>query len=161
MIKLAIKAGAGFVVISLGIFAYLLFTGPNMRTQITIKPFQAQMPAMPKGSVPVIDAYPAIPLKENNPLDANSENIARGKVYYGYYCTFCHGQSGAGDGPVGYSYIPAPSDLRTDKVKSYSDGELLQKSLTGIGHEPVLNYVIPAEHRWYIELYVRDLGKQN
>ena len=76
------------------------------------------------------------------------------------YCVFCHGETGAGDGPVGYSYIPVPSDLRTAKVKSFSEGELLRAMLMGTGHELVLKKVILAEYRWHLELYTRSLGSQ-
>jgi len=158
-----LKAGIAVAVIVAGIFAYLLFTGPRMRDQILIKPFQAQMPSMPAGTLPVVDTISPVPDEKQaklltNPLDKTPENYARGEVYYGYYCVFCHGNKGAGDGPVGYSYVPAPADLRTSKVQAMSEGQLLRSSLTGIGHDPVLKKVVPPEHRWYIELYVRSLG---
>jgi hypothetical protein len=163
MNKFIIKLAVLTCVIAMGIFASLLFTGPRMWTQPNIRPFQARMPAIPKGAVPVVDAYEPIPSEQQalqlaNPLQKTSENYARGKVYYGYYCAFCHGQTGAGDGPVGYSYVPVPSDLRTKKVKSLSEGELLRAMFVGVGHEPVLKKVIPAEYRWYLELYTRSLG---
>jgi cytochrome c1 len=68
--------------------------------------------------------------------DVHSENYARGKIYYGYYCSFCHGDKGDGFGPVGYSYNPVPADLHTAKIQSMSDGELLYAMLTGTGHAP-------------------------
>jgi hypothetical protein len=161
--KFLLKAGAALAVVAFGIFAYLLFTGPRMRTQINIRPFQAQMPAIPEGTVPVVDTIEPIPNEQQanlltNPLAKTPENYARGKVYYGYYCVFCHGESGAGDGPVGYSYVPVPTDLRTSRVQSLSQGQLLRAMLAGTGHEPVLNRVVAPEHRWYLELYVRSLG---
>jgi len=82
---------------------------------------------------------------------------ARGRIYYDYYCVFCHGTDGRGNGPVGQSYMPKPSDLTDPSVQRQSDGELLRKSLTGTGHEPVLARVIPPEHRWYLVSYVRSL----
>jgi hypothetical protein len=160
--KFILKTGIALAVIAFGVFSYLLFTGPRMRTQINIRPFQAQMPVIPKGAVPVVDAFEALPdSNQANPLAKTPENYARGKVYYGYYCVFCHGESGAGDGPVGYSYVPVPTDLRTKKVKSLSDGQLLRAMLAGVGHEPVLERVVPSEHRWYLELYVRSLGSES
>ena len=64
-----------------------------------------------------------------------------------------------GNGPVGESYFPAPADLRTGKVSHYSDGRLLRAMLTGIGHEPVLERVVPPRHRWCLVLYVRSLAQ--
>lgn len=158
MNKFLLKTGILAAVIAFGVFAYLLFTGPRMKTQVNIRPFQAQMPPISNDAVPVVDAYPTIAADQNNPLPVTDENIARGKVYYGYYCVFCHGESGKGDGPVGYSYVPVPADLRTAKVQSLSDGKLLRAMLTGTGHEPVLVRVVPQEHRWYLSLYVRSLA---
>jgi hypothetical protein len=164
MNKFIIKLAVLTCVLALAVFAYLLFTGPRMWTQPNIRPFQARMPVIPKGSVPVVEGYEPIPTEQQakslkNPLPKTPENYARGKVYYGYYCAFCHGQTGAGDGPVGYSYVPAPSDLRTKKVKSLSEGELVRAMLIGTGHEPVLQKVIPGEYCWYIELYARSFGE--
>jgi mono/diheme cytochrome c family protein len=107
--------------------------------------------------------FKPVPSKEEaqkltNPLDANEQNIAKGKIYYGYYCAFCHGQNGDGFGPVGFSYNPVPSDLRTAKVKSMNDGQLLYSMLTGTGHAPVLERTIPSECWWYLVLYVRQIG---
>ncbi len=140
---------------------YLLFVGPRMRTQPNIRSFQARMPLTPPGVVPVRDPVPRLPsLLEvknlKNPLKPTKENIARGKVYYTYYCSFCHGDTGRGDGPVGQSYTPKPTDLNSPEIKSYSDGRLLHAILAGPGHEPVLHRVILPDHRWYLVLYTRQ-----
>ena len=94
-------------------------------------------------------------------------NIARGKVYYQYYCIFCHAANGDGNATVGQSLVPVPGDLRSPKVQAYSDGELLRAMLTGPGHKPfapyagstpVLEYTVLPEHRWYMVLFVRSLS---
>ena len=85
-------------------------------------------------------------------------DYARGKVYYDSYCVFCHNANGDGQGPVGQSFVPFPADLRTARVRAYSDGQLLRAMLTGPGHEPVLAYTVHPEHRWYLVLYVRSLA---
>ena len=142
--------------------AYLLFTGPRMYAQPNIRQFQAEMPITPPDTIPVNNVFEPLPAKEQaqklaNPLTKTPENIAKGKVYYGYYCVFCHGDKGDGFGPVGYSYVPAPSDLRTAKVRSMSDGEILYAMLTGTGHAPMLQRIIPSEYWWYLVLYVRQI----
>lgn len=142
---------------------YLLFTGPHMYIQPNYRPFQAVMPVTPPGTVPVKDVIEPIPSKEQaqkliNPVANTRENIDKGKVYYGYYCVFCHGDKGDGFGPVGFSYVPVPSDLRTQKIRSMTDGEILNSMLTGTGHAPMLQRIIPSEYRWYLVLYVRQLG---
>ena len=140
---------------------YLLFTGPRMRQQPYIRAYQAQLPPVPAGIVPVED-WPPQPATQPaaNPLAASPENLRRGKVYYEYYCQCCHGLGGAGDGPVGQSYLPVPADLRSSRVQSYDDAQLLRFMLEGAGHWPVLERVVPPEHRRYLVLHVRQLGQQ-
>ena len=149
-------------VLVVGAAFYLLFTGPRMLVQAHIQAFQAPMPPPPRGvlaaesPIPLPSAQEAVGL--TNPLASNMTNLERGKVYYGYYCLACHGADGAGDGPVGQSYVPRPKDLRTARVRAFSDGELLRAMLTGTGHEPVLERVVAPEHRWYLELHVRSFA---
>jgi cytochrome c5 len=157
---------AFIILTSGGIIIYLLFTGPRMRVQPNIRSFQMITPVMSANSVPVKATIEPLPAKEDaqkmaNPLDANTENIAKGKIYYGYYCGFCHGEKGDGLGPVGHSYNPVPADLRIAKVQSQSDGQLLLSMLTGIGHFPVLHRVVLPQYRWYIVLYVRQFSSQS
>jgi mono/diheme cytochrome c family protein len=118
------------------------------------------MPATPAGVVPV-DLESPLPTADDasrlrNPLPATKENIARGKVYYNYYCVFCHGEQGDGAGPVGEAYVPVPADLRSRKILAYSDGQMLRAMLLGEGHAPVLQRTVYPEHRWYLVLYVRQ-----
>lgn len=158
----AIGMLAALIVVMLGAAAYLLFTGPRMLVQPHIRTFQTPMAPLPKGVVPV-DMPQALPgadkaLTMTNPVTATPENLARGKTYYDYYCAFCHGAGGLGDGPVGQSYLPAPTNLVSARVQSYSDGQLLRAMLLGTGHVPVLERIVPPEHRWYTVLYVRSLG---
>ena len=143
------------------LFGFVLYEGPRMRVQQNIREFQMSLPNIPAGTQAVHppDLLPAAAqaAQLKNPLPANVENLARARVYYSYYCVFCHGDNGAGDGPVGQSYIPRPADLRAGKLAAYRDGDLLRSMLTGTGHAPVLERVVAPEHRWYLVLFVRSL----
>ncbi len=146
------------------IYFYIMFQGPRMKVQPHIRAYQETMPLPPAGIVPVEqDRYevpPASRAREMKiPLPDAPATRERGKVYYNYYCIFCHGENGQGDGPVGYGYMPFPTDLHAPKVLQMSDGELMRAMLTGIGHEPVLPRVVLPEHRWYLVSYVQTLGK--
>lgn len=156
---IAVIAGAIAGAIALTIY----LTSPRMYVQPNIRAFQRPVAPMPAGVVPVTDWPPPLPSETEsrtlaNPVPATSANIDRGATYYKYYCVFCHGEKGDGNGPVGESYVPKPSDLRSPKIMAYSDGEMLRAMLLGIGHEPVLEYVVHPEHRWYLVLYTRQLG---
>jgi len=140
-----------------GAVLYLMFSGPHMRVQPKILPYQTLWPALPEGTTPV--AWTQTPNLEStrNPV-ADTEATRRiGQAYYRDYCQFCHGPAGCGDGPVGRSYIPTPTDLTTPTVQALADGALYQGMLTGIGHTPVLGYVVDPNAPWYIIHYVRSL----
>jgi mono/diheme cytochrome c family protein len=147
----------------LGLFSSVLYKGPRMRTQPHLRAYQMIQPPPVDGAVPV-NLPEQLPTAESaasvrNPLPDTEENRRRGLIYYQYYCVFCHGKEGAGNGPVGESYTPVPADLRSARIAGYSDGVFLRAMLTGIGHEPVLERVVPPRHRWYLVRYVRTLGK--
>jgi cytochrome c553 len=149
----------------LSVVAYILLVGPRMYVQPHIRAYQATMPPTPAGATAVTAPTSPLPSAEEartlaNPLTATAANIARGKVYYQYYCVFCHGDRGDGTGPVGESYVPAPADLRSARVRAYSDGQLLRAMILGTGHAPVLEYTVPPEHRWYLVVYARRLSLQ-
>lgn len=156
------KVGAvAFVFGAVGVAAvalYLMFSGPRMRTQPKYLPSQAQMPPVPEGIVPVSLVPAEIP--SENPLPDTEGTRVAGRVYYGYYCAFCHGEAGQATGPVGRSYVPAPTQLTRPEIQAMSDGELYRAMLTGVGHEPVLDHVIDVQTRWYIVSYVRALGNE-
>jgi len=145
---------------------YLMFSGPRMRVQPKIISQQAEMPILPEGIVPVFSELSTVPSPQTaaqlrNPLPDTEHTSQTGRVYYGYYCAFCHGRTGRGDGPVGPSYSPAPTNLALPQVQTLSDGALYRAMLTGIGHEPVLNYVVKPGARWYIVSYVRRLRDEH
>ncbi len=156
IVVLVCAAAAGAVAL------YLMFSGPRMRTQPKPAPYQAVMPALPAGVIPVAGEAPTVPSEAmvarlHNPVPDAPQAIETGRVYYGYYCVFCHGADGRGDGPVGRSYVPAPTDLTSSHTAGLSDGALYRAMLTGVGHEPVLGYVIDPKMHWYLVRYVRHL----
>lgn len=156
----------GVALVGLGVLVYfsIMFTGPRMQVQEHIRPYQRVMPLPPDGMVPAEPDTYRVPSSQEasgmkNPVPDAQNSRDRGRVYYNYYCVFCHGENGQGDGPVGYSYMPAPADLHAPRVLQLSDGDLLRAILLGVGHEPVLPRVVVPEHRWYLVAYVRSLGK--
>ncbi|MCM0080892.1 cytochrome C [Geomonas sp. Red32] len=144
------------------LFLFVLYEGPRMTVQHHLREFQMIMPQRPADSVtatpPARIPSPAEAAQLKNPLPPTPQNLAAARVYYLCYCVFCHGDSGAGDGPVGESYIPRPADLRSARVAGYRDGQIVRAMLTGVGHEPVLERVVPPEYRWYLALHVRSLS---
>ncbi|MBU5611908.1 c-type cytochrome [Geomonas azotofigens] len=145
------------------LFGYILVRGPRMTVQHHVREFQMVLPAPAPGTVSVTPRPDRAPGEAEaaalvNPVPATPVAITQGRVYYGYYCAFCHGDTGAGDGPVGNSYVPRPADLRLPRIAAYGDGQLLRAMLTGTGHEPVLERVVPPGHRWPLVRFLRSLG---
>jgi len=132
----------------------LLFTGPRMRVQVSLRAFESRTQDPPDDIVP-FDTLAFDPGAYSFP-PVTVENITRGQVYYNYYCVFCHGVKGNGEGEVGKSYVPRPANLTVDSIQHLSFEELYTRSFTGTGHSPVLERVVPNAHRPYILGYVRD-----
>jgi mono/diheme cytochrome c family protein len=143
-----------------GLALYLMFSGPHMRDEPKFTPYRALLPATPEGTVPVAFAETQNVPSLRNPLPDTERTRRTGQVYYGYYCVFCHGENGRGDGPVGRSYVPTPADLTAASVRNLSDGALYKAMRTGVGHAPVLDYVMEPNAPWYIVDYVRHLSTQ-
>ena len=137
--------------------------GPRMREQVSVKPYDRQMPAMPAGAVPTTGRLQTLTAAQAklkvNPLRGSREALANGRIYYGYYCIMCHGAKGDGNGPVGQSYVPKPTDLSSSKISRLTDGQLYGSMLHGIGHDPVMSQTVPLNQRWRIVTYVRSFAR--
>ena len=135
---------------------------PRMVDQPSVKTFEKEMPAAPPNQVPFAgQGAPALTAAQAaampNPVKISPESVARGKLYYEYYCRMCHGAGGRVPGPVGESYAPPPADLTSAKVAAMPDGTLAYAMVTGAGHDQVLESTVPLDRRWYIVNYVRSL----
>jgi cytochrome c len=86
--------------------------------------------------------------------------IARGKAVYLIYCAQCHGHKHDGNGTVGQSFAPLPTDLRSAKVQDSHTGVLFQNVSYGVpnGRQPPLHATITVEDRWSVISYVKSLG---
>lgn len=94
-----------------------------------------------------------------SPLLGSDGEVARGAELFRQFCTPCHGASGAGDGSVvGANRIPALPflNLRSELARGYSDGYLWGMITNGRGLMPSYRR-IPADDRWYVVAYVRQL----
>lgn len=138
---------------------------PHMQNQPNIKPYKQKMPAMPAGTTPTKGRAMTLVVQQarlaTNPVAATPSAVKNGRIYYGYYCLMCHGKSGDGNGPVGESYVPKPTDLGSPAVAALTDGQLYQRMLTGVGHDPVMVQTVLPGHRWPLVAYVRTFAKKS
>jgi len=135
----------------------------RMSEQESIRTYEIALPEMPKGTIPVGGGSEVLqkgnPEDLRNPLAANEEEIDRGKDGYGYFCLMCHGLGADGNGTVGQSFYPLPTNLKGPYVQNQSDGALFHKISFGFRRHPPLTYTIAEEDRWAIILYIRSLKK--
>lgn len=140
-----------------GIFGYVLYDGPRMKSQPHLRTYQWVMALPPTGSVPAGKSpYIAAGVTSVRKPPSSAGGAERGSVYYRYYCLSCHGETGRGDGPVGQSYYPAPTDLAKLRLPPSA---LHLAMLTGTGHAPVLERVVRPEYRWDLVAYLQTLKK--
>ena len=137
----------------------------TMSTQPSVEAYEAA----PRGRVPgtmAIDDARHLTLIEADSLLANPTSgtpgeMARGAVLFGQFCTPCHGPAGIGDGPVvGPNRLPPLPTLNitSDLTRGYSDGYIWGMITNGRGVMPSYRR-IPADERWLIVNYVRQLQR--
>jgi mono/diheme cytochrome c family protein len=130
-----------------------------------VRPHEELPLSMPKGTVPqqggeeLFKATPAELLKSPIAI-SDPAQIELGKVLYSKFCAQCHGKNYDGNATVGQSFHPLPTDLRSPKVQSLSEGTFFKEISYGIpdGRQPPLATTIDPLDRWRIIAYVKSLG---
>ena len=99
-----------------------------------------------------------MPFQQNDP-----EIIESGKSLYFTYCAQCHGKYFDGNGTVGQSFNPLPTDLRGKKVQSLPQGVLFKSISYGVpgGRQPPLATTIRVPDRWKIIAFLKSLPPRN
>jgi putative copper resistance protein D len=105
-----------------------------------------------------IDAYPTTYLRPSVPYNAAS--IANGLHLYTQHCALCHGEAGAGDGPLAPGLRPRPADLTARHTADHTAGDLFwwlthgrpRTAMPGFGAQ------LSAEERWDVINYIRTLA---
>lgn len=140
----------------------------RMRETPAIRPLEKPLLKMEAGIVPtsggeaIYRVTAGINLK--SPLNATDPAvISRGKAVYLTYCAQCHGYNYDGNGTVGQSFHPLPTDLRSHEVQSKADGELFKTVSYGVpdGRQPPLETTITIDDRWHVIAFVKSLGIRN
>ena len=133
-----------------------------------VRPHEEKLLIMPPGVVPY-DGGEAVfraqrgedlisPLKSSDP-----EVIASGKSLYFVYCAQCHGKYFDGNGTVGQSFHPLPTNLRDKKIQALPEGVLFKSISYGIpdGRQPPLATTIEVSDRWRIIAFMKSLPLKN
>lgn len=101
-------------------------------------------------------------------LPATPEAIAQGKEIYMKRCSFCHGEEGAGEGPVADYLNPRPRDFTTGifKLRTTKSGEVpldedLFRTITkGIPGTAMQGFgdVLAEEERWQVIAFIKTFA---
>jgi mono/diheme cytochrome c family protein len=160
----------GAAVVVLAVYQALIFYDNNfrygrMRETPAVRPHEQPLALMDPGVVPVSGGeavYRATPGPALTPPLNLAEGgvIDRGQAVYFTYCAQCHGIGHDGNGTVGQSFMPLPTDLRSAAVQAKPAGELFKSVSYGIpgGRQPPLETTITPADRWSVIAYVTSLG---
>jgi len=167
IIFLALIAGA---VILYGAYEALMYYDNNfiygrMRETPAVRPYEKPMLIMEAGLVPFAGGelnYRIARAKDiASPLAmSDPQTIKAGQTVYRTYCAQCHGKNHNGKGTVGQSFHPLPSDLRSTKAQTQSDGTIFQEISYGRpgGRQPALATTVSMTERWQVIAYIKSLG---
>jgi len=160
----------GLVVINLVAYQGLIYLDNNFRygrmwETPVVRPHEQVLLGMDEGVVPVaggealLRVTPAEQLRP--PFSMGSPTaIELGEPLYFTYCAQCHGKYHDGNGTVGQSFHPLPTDLRSAKVQDQPAGIIFKEISYGVpdGRQPPLATTISMDDRWRIIVYVKSLG---
>lgn len=154
----------GWVAIVIGSQILLGCDYARMVKDEAIHTYEIREPSMPSGTMPVTGGYALLrntkPQNLVNPTAYGLKTVRRGQVRFNWYCIQCHGPAADGNGTVGQSFVPLPTDLRSSKVQSKSDGEIFMILMFGHKKMPPLITTVAEEEAWWIIDYTRWLKKE-
>jgi mono/diheme cytochrome c family protein len=92
-----------------------------------------------------------------NPVAPDERSLRNGRMQYALTCTVCHGDRGAGDGPVTkFGFPPIVIGAGSKAATQLSDGYLFGMIRNGRGLMPAYNRIEEAD-RWDLINYLRAL----
>lgn len=137
----------------------------RMNEQESVRTYEKEFPEMDQETIPMNGGgqilKSADPKELKNPLSFTPESVAQGKQAYNYFCVQCHGALADGNGTVGQSFAPLPTDLTDLAVQKQGDGELFSKISLGFNRHPPLATTVSEEDRWAVVNYLRSLNKKS
>lgn len=137
----------------------------RMRETPAVRPHEAPLLRTEAGLVPYGGGEALFRVTEGKDLKPSIDRvdpsaIEQGQRIYFLYCRQCHGKYHDGNGTVGQSFHPLPTDLMSGKVQQTPDGVMFKEISYGIegGRQPALATTIEVEDRWRVVAYVKSLG---
>jgi mono/diheme cytochrome c family protein len=163
------------LLVLLGVFLFIVYQAliyydnnfrfGRMRETPAVKEHEAPLLIMEEGLVPVRGGEAPLKVAKgenlNSPYSKNAPGVINaGKTGYFTFCAQCHGPNHDGNGTVGQSFHPLPTDLRSAKVQSKPEGVIFKSisySVPGT-RQPAMATTIRIDGRWQIVAYIKSLG---
>ena len=83
----------------------------------------------------------------------------KGKIIYETNCVICHGERGKGDGLLGATLRPPPTDLTGPEARAKSDKDLRTVIHEGRGVMPAWKFRLKEQDIQNVLAYIRSLGE--
>lgn len=90
-----------------------------------------------------------------NPYTPAARTLDEGKALFQTYCMVCHGERGAGDGPIS-GKIPTPPSYLSDRLMKFPQGRIFHVITLGTGKMPSYATQLSTDERWKIVTYVHS-----
>jgi len=136
----------------------------RMNDQESVRTYKKEIPEMPPETIPITGGVQILnsanPKDLKNPFPYTQGSVDQGKEAYFYFCVHCHGPKADGNGTVGQSFAPLPTNLTDLAVQKQGDGELFSKISLGSGRHPPLASTVSEPDRWAVVNYIRSLNKK-
>lgn len=94
-----------------------------------------------------------------SPLNETEQVIAQGKLLYTRFCDHCHGETGAGDGPVVELGNHPPPGAYDGALKDLPEGKMFHSITYGKGVMGPHAGLLSKEDRWKVVAYIKTLQR--
>ena len=105
------------------------------------------------------EVQPVAPEKPLTIRELPEFRITKGKVLYNRYCSFCHGESGEGDGLNAYSMPIKPRNFNDQSIMAQKSDFDLEKVVLSGGASQGLSQYMPAFGKTFSNLEAKHLIK--
>ena len=160
--KQVLFLGVFAVVAGLGLYNIVNLYDDNMRwsrMQETpvVRPHEEPLLIMEEGTVPFKGGEEQVraALADNTIQVPTANTIEEGQLAYQVYCSHCHGPNLDGEGTVGQSFTPLPTDLTSPQTRQMTDVGLFEHISYGGKRAPALASTMTVESRWAVIRYLR------
>ena len=136
---------------------------PNFQNGATLQ--RPEPGTIPRESMPLhYESTPQDALRAGEELQSpvgpeNQRSRHRGAFVFANYCAVCHGEGGAGNGPVAQRGYPPPPSLLAEHALKMKDGQLFHILTYGQNNMPSYASQLSRDDRWNAIIHVHSLQR--